>query len=115
MDRKNVEHRRVSEGTAVETMAGIHRTTLCYDAQVMLCHFVFDKGSAIPMHNHAAVQTGYVIRGSVRFSKKDGTSFIAGAGTGYIFDSEEHHAAEALEESELVECFAPMRPEYGDA
>lgn len=115
MDKKNIEHRTVKEGKAIEATPGVRRTTLCYDSQAMMCHFTFQKGAKIGLHNHVAVQAGYVIRGSIRFLKKDGSSFVAGPGTGYIFDSEEHHGAEALEDTELVECFAPMRPEYADA
>ena len=49
------------------------------------------------------------------FIKKNGESFIAGPGTGYLFESNEHHGAEVLEEAEAIDCFNPMRPEYADS
>ena len=33
-------------------------------------------------------------------------------GSSYVFDSMETHSAEVLEDSEVIEVFAPMRPEY---
>ena len=112
MESKKVSSRKTS--TAVEALPGILRTTLAYNKETMLCYFQLKAGSAIPQHNHVAVQIGYVISGKLKFQREDGSSFIADSGTGYVFESEEQHRAEALEDSEVIECFAPMRPEYAD-
>ena len=96
----------------VEGPEGIFRTTLSYNDQIMLCRFTMKKGASIPLHDHAAVQDGYVISGKIRFKKSDGSSFIAEAGTSYVFNSNEAHGAEMLEDAEVIECFAPIRPEY---
>jgi len=93
-------------------LPGIFRTTLAYNDKLMLCHFTMKKGSVISLHNHKAVQIGYVIKGKVRFFTKDDDNMIAGAGSSYVFDSEEYHGLEVLEDAELIECFTPMRPEY---
>jgi hypothetical protein len=45
---------------------------------------------------------------------EDGESFVATAGTGYSFQSWESHRARFLEDSELIEIFAPARPEFMD-
>jgi quercetin dioxygenase-like cupin family protein len=95
----------------VESPAGIFRTTLAYNAQAMLCHFRMEKGARVPLHEHTAAQNGYVISGRVRFLT-EGSSFEAVAGTGYCFAPRERHGAEVIEPSEVIECFAPMRPEY---
>ena len=51
--------------------------------------------------------------GSYQMVKDDGTSFVATAGTSYVFDSNEVHGIDKVyEPTELVECFSPMRPEY---
>ena len=104
-----------STSTTIEMAPGIFRTTLAYNEQVMLCHFALERGAAIPLHNHPAVQTGYVISGRLKLSKRDGTSYVAESGSAYVFESGEYHAAEALEDAELIECFSPMRPEYADS
>ncbi len=100
---------------AVENPAGISRTTVAYTIDTMLCHFEMKKGASIPLHHHPAAQTGYVISGKVQFKTGNGdTTFIAGPGCGYAFESDEPHGADVLEDSEVLEVFAPMRPEYAD-
>jgi len=103
---------RLDAAKEVEVFPGIFRKTLSYDAQIMLCHFTMRSGAKVPLHNHAAVQVGYVVSGRVRFRFADGTSSTMEPGHSYVFDSMESHAAEVLEDSEVIECFAPMRPEY---
>ena len=102
-------------GTTVEMLPGIYRTTMSYNEMIMLCHFQFKKGAKIQLHNHDAAQTGYVLSGEMKLFKGDGSSFIADPGSGWVFNSNEPHGAEALEDSEVVECFSPMRPEYIDS
>lgn len=97
-----------------ENPPGIVRTTMSYNEQSMLCHFRMSRGANIPLHSHEAVQHGYVIWGRVRFLQHDGPAFEAVAGTSYVFGRNQEHGAEVLEDSELVECFTPVRPEYVD-
>lgn len=101
-----------SDRQSVEGPPGIVRTTMAYNDETMLCHFRMAAGARIPLHHHAAVQNGYVISGRIRFLAQDGTSFVAQAGSGYVFGSEEPHGAEVLADAEVIECFAPKRPEY---
>ena len=103
-----------SELEAVENPPGIRRTTMAYNAQIMLCHLAMTAGAKIPLHHHPAVQSGYVVSGRVKFLKEDGATLVAEAGTGYAFGPDETHGAEVLEDAEVVECFAPIRPEYVD-
>lgn len=113
MEEKNTRSRAVvSESRTVEMPDGIFRTTLAYNPQTMLCHFRMKTGAKIPLHDHEAVQVGYVISGEVKFHKADGTEFIATAQTSYVFASREQHGAEVLSDAEVIECFSPMRPEY---
>ena len=99
---------------AVEKPAGVFRTTLSFNEQSMSCHIALNRGSVIPLHNHEAVQHGYVLRGRLKFLLNEGRSFVASEGSSYVFDPWEHHGAEALEDTEVIEFFAPMRPEYVD-
>ena len=99
---------------AVENPPGIFRTALAWNAQTMLCHFRMTAGAKIPLHHHPAAQNGYVVSGRLRFQRGDGTSFEATSGVGYCFGPEEPHGADVIEESEVIECFAPMRPEYAE-
>lgn len=104
---------RKGERPATEGPAGIFRTTLAYNPSLMLCHFTMTKGARVPLHNHPASQNGYVIKGKLRFTRGDrGETFTAEAGCSYVFGGGESHGAEVLEDSEVIECFSPMRPEY---
>ena len=114
MDKESRTRAQRQKLSAVENPKGILRTTMAYSRETMLCHFYMSKGAEIPLHNHPAVQNGYVISGKIEFRTGDGNSFIAEAGSGYAFASEEVHGAQVLEDAELIECFAPMRPEYAD-
>jgi quercetin dioxygenase-like cupin family protein len=109
---ERVESAGTKQKQAQEGPEGIFRTTLAYNEKAMMCHFTMKKGAKIPLHHHPAVQNGYIISGKVRFNRGMGYTFIAEAGDSYVFDPEEPHGAEVLEDAELVECFAPMRPEY---
>ena len=76
--------------------------------------FPDECGPRIPLHNHEAVQHGFVTRGRVRFLQKGGPGFEVPAGSSYVFGPWEEHGAEVLEDSEVIEFFTPMRPEYAD-
>lgn len=99
-------------GKKVTMLPGIVRTTLCYDEASMLCHFTLQKGSTVPLHSHPAAQNGYLVKGRIRFLQEGGKSIVVEAGDGYFFEGGERHGSEVLEDSEALECFTPMRPEY---
>ncbi len=102
----------VEDANPVEAARGIVRRTLAYSPSQMLCHFSMEAGATIDLHNHEAAQIGYLVSGKVRFFKESGDSFIAEAGTSWAFAGWEKHGAEFLEDSEIVEVFSPLRPEY---
>ena len=113
MDAK--QQRRVARrdsGTTVENPPGVFRTTLAYNAESLLCHFRLNRGAKIPVHSHPQAQNGYMIRGRMNMVDGKGGSFLALPGTGWCFAPDEQHGAEVLEDSEVIECFAPMRPDY---
>jgi quercetin dioxygenase-like cupin family protein len=96
---------------AAEGPEGIRRTTIAFNEQTMLCHFQMKEGARIPLHSHPAAQNGYVVSGKIKFLTEDG-GFVAEEGSGYVFDPHEKHGAEVLCDAEVIECFAPKRPEY---
>jgi quercetin dioxygenase-like cupin family protein len=103
---------RRKDTTLVENPSGVYRATLAYNDQLMVCHYTMKKGSVVPLHSHPAAQNGYVIFGKLHMRKGSGDAFVAEAGTGYCFSPHEEHGAEVLEDSEVIECFAPARPDY---
>ena len=110
MKMKNIE-----EGKAVEGPPGVVRTTLSYNDETMLCYFHLREGAQIPLHDHRATQTGYVIMGKAKFlAANPEDEFEAGTGDSYVFGPFVKHGAIALEETEYVEVFSPARDEYKD-
>ena|SRR5660397_14413 len=101
-----------ADNQTVEMFDGFYRTTLTYNDELMLCHFTINKGASIPLHHHVAVQNGYVLKGKIQLLAEDGSHIVAEAGSAYVFDSENIHGALALEDSEYIETFYPVRPEY---
>jgi quercetin dioxygenase-like cupin family protein len=111
--KERIELAVKDEVVVKEGPEGIFRRTLSWNDQAMTCHFTLTRGATIPLHHHPAVQSGYVLRGKVRFYRgDDGETFIAEAGTSYVFDPEEKHGVDVLEETEIVEFFTPLRAEY---
>ena len=110
-----MKQKNVSSAKAVEMLDGIVRRTLSYNDDAMLCHIELAKGSQIPLHHHEPVQIGMCLSGKVRFfGEQDEDEFIATDGDAYVMASNKPHGAEALEDSTVVEVFAPSRPEYAD-
>jgi quercetin dioxygenase-like cupin family protein len=105
---------RVGDNPSVEIRPGIFRSTLIYNRDNMLCHFHEKAGAQVDLHIHVAIQSGYVLQGKVKFFDGEGNERILGPGDGYLFDSNEPHGSVALEETDLIECFTPARPEYLD-
>lgn len=103
---------RVADAQPVENPPGIFRVTMAYNQHLMLCHFTMKKGASVPLHSHPEAQNGFVIRGRLRMTQEQGPGFVAEAGTGYCFLPREKHGAEVLEDSEVIECFAPLRTDY---
>lgn len=95
----------------VVALKGITRKTLVFNKETMLCNFDMEKGAQIPLHSHIHVQIGYVISGKIRFFTTKG-EFIAKPGDSYVFNSNEQHGADILENTEAIEVFAPCREEY---
>ncbi len=95
----------------VKVLGGIYRKTLAYNNDVMLCFFILEKDSEVPLHEHKAHQIGYVLKGKIKF-KTESREFIAEEGDSYVFDSNEKHGAELLEDTEVIEVFSPTREDY---
>lgn len=107
--------KNVSEAKGVENPTGVTRKTLSYNDEAMLCHFFLKKGSVIPLHEHRASQIGYLVKGKARFlAEKSEDEFFGTVGDSYVFSAHVKHGTEALEDTEYVEVFVPVRDEYKD-
>ena len=46
---------------------GVDMKTLVYGAKTLMTKFLLQKGSSIPSHAHPHEQTGYLVKGKMRF------------------------------------------------
>ncbi len=101
----------LKDAEEVEALPGIFRKTLAFNDEVMVCHFHLKKGAKIPLHEHRASQNGFVISGKAKFFTET-TEFLAEAGESYVFGPHEKHGCDVMEDTFIIEAFAPSRPEY---
>ncbi len=92
-------------------LPGVRLKTLTHGERTLFSEFRFDKGAVVPVHTHVHEQTGYVVKGEMRFTV-DGQVIIAKAGDCWNLPSNVPHGAVALEESVVVEVFSPVRENY---
>ena len=103
---------QLADAVPVEQCQGVTRRTLSYCDEVMMCQFELQTGATIPLHAHVHIQNGYMLSGSMKFLKEDGTSYIVQAGDSYVFGSNEPHGVVCLEHAVVVENFLPVRREF---
>lgn len=90
---------------------GVQMKTLTHGERTLFSEFRFAKGAVVPVHTHPHEQTGYVVKGAMRFTV-NGDIIVANAGDSWNLASNIPHGAEALEESVVVEVFSPVREDY---
>lgn len=94
-----------------ELAPGVCMKALTYGQNSLLCEFHLKQGAVIPAHQHSQEQTGYLVRGSLRFIGDEGDAVVE-AGHSWNFKGGVAHGAEALVDSVVVEVFSPVRQDY---
>jgi quercetin dioxygenase-like cupin family protein len=101
-----------SRSDGYRTLAeGVEMKPLVHGEKSLLCEFKLRKGSSIPPHAHPHEQTGYLVRGKIRFVT-EGKEFQAEAGDSWCFKGDVEHSADVLEDAVIIEVFSPVRSEY---
>lgn len=77
----------------------------------MLVRHVMKAGWEGARHNHPHEQLVYVIRGRLLFTR-GAEKFEAQTGDSFVVAAEVEHQATALEDSEVLDVFAPPREDY---
>ncbi len=66
VSEKKVGVAELNDVNAAEMKSGLlTRRTLAYNEEMMLCHFTLQKGLKLELHQHVAVQIGYVLNPSL--------------------------------------------------
>ena len=92
-------------------IAGIRIKTLCYGQSTLMAEFHLEKGALLPEHAHFHEQTGYLVKGKIRFFI-DGVSRELSDGDSWNVPGNISHRVEILEDSVAIEVFSPVRQDY---
>ena len=101
-----------SEVTEDRLIQGIRRRIVTGE-KVMLGRLYFPKGASVPAHRHDSEQITHVLSGALRFVVA-GQEVIVRAGETLHIPSNAEHSAEALEESDEIDAFSPIRTDWLD-
>jgi quercetin dioxygenase-like cupin family protein len=91
--------------------AGLTRQVLAHNERLMLVRHLMEKDWVGARHSHPHEQLVYVIRGHLRFSSGDQT-FDVRTGDSFVVRGGVEHQASAVEESEVLDVFTPLREDY---
>src|SRR5262249_21264546 len=87
---------------------GIRRRTVAAGERMMQMLVTLDAGSHLPEHQHPHEQLTYVLRGRLRLLLA-GAPLELGAGQSLCIPGGTPHAADALEDTLVVDTFSPPR------
>ena len=79
----------------------------------MLGRIYFPKGSKVPAHTHESEQITHVLSGALLFVI-DGQEVVVRTGETLTIPSFVEHSAEALEETDDIDAFGPIRTDWLD-
>ena len=99
----------VTEDTLID---GIRRRIVTGE-KAMLGLLFFPKGAKVPTHAHESEQITNVLDGVLKFLI-DGNEIIVRAGETLVIPSNVEHSAEALEETDEIDTFSPIRTDWLD-
>jgi len=89
------------------------RRIAAHGKEMMLVENEFMTGDTAPEHEHYHAQITYVISGALEFTV-DGETQILRQGDSVFIKPHAVHSAEAVEDSLIVDMFAPMREDFLD-
>ena len=90
---------------------GIDMKALVYGDKTLMTKFLLKKGSSIPSHAHPHEQTGYLVKGKMRFFIGSDV-YDAEEGDSWCIPGDVEHRVDVLEDSVVLEVFSPVREDY---
>lgn len=91
---------------------GMIRQVLAHHEKLMLVRHYFEKGWVGAKHQHPHEQLVYVVKGKIQIEIAGKAPFAVGSGESFVVDGGVDHQAWALEESEVLDVFTPVREDY---
>jgi quercetin dioxygenase-like cupin family protein len=101
-----------AEKVASETVGvGVERRILGFDSELMMTHVKFRSGAIGAIHHHPHRQVSYIKSGSFEVIIGNERRILK-SGDCYFVPPEVEHGVVALEDSCLVDVFAPSRADF---
>jgi unsaturated pyranuronate lyase len=96
-----------------QTMApGVDRRFLTA-SRVTVARFALARGAQVPVHSHDHEQVSYVLRGSLQFTV-GGRELTVHGGEVLEIPSWVEHGVVAIEDTEVLDVFSPVRQDWLD-
>ena len=111
MSMNDMSFVKTGDARTFEPEQGMKRQVLAHSDQLMLVRHFFEKGWVGARHSHPHHQLVYVVSGAIRVDV-DGRVFDVRAGDSFVVDGAVEHQASALEPSEVLDVFTPLREDY---
>ena len=111
MSTKEMSFVKTGEAQSFAPEPGMKRQVLAHSDQLMLVRHYFEQGWVGARHSHPHHQLVYVVSGAIRVDV-DGRIFDVHAGDSFVVDGGVEHQASAVEESEVLDVFTPVREDY---
>lgn len=90
---------------------GMRRQVLAHNDELMLVRHYFEQDWVGARHSHPHHQLVYVMSGALRV-EVGGETFDVFAGDSFTVNGGVEHQASALEASEVLDVFTPVREDY---
>jgi len=90
---------------------GLRRQVMSYSPAMMLVRHTMTKGWVGARHSHPHVQMIYIVRGRIRFEQPGGIAELS-PGDSLLIPGGVEHQASAMDDSEVLDVFTPMREDY---
>jgi len=112
MAEQRLLHHRWSDVPVESITPAINRRFITAD-RVTLANFQLKAGGIVPRHAHEQEQLTYVVSGALKFVV-DGQTLVASSGDVVQIPSGLAHEIEVLQDSSVIDVFAPIRQDWID-
>ncbi len=95
----------------VEALSDLISRQMLNGEAMTLARITLTRGAVVPRHSHANEQIATVLSGRLRFMLGD-DALEVGAGESVLIHADVPHEVEALEDSVVLDAFAPRREDW---
>ena len=99
------------EQLPVEQLAPLLSRRYVSTATMTVAQFQLKRGCMVPRHQHQNEQISFVLNGALKYIS-DGGEHVVEAGGFFVIPANMPHAAEAIEDSLVLDIFAPPRADW---